>query len=84
MTLLDAKASRIAQEMEVEQMDLNPILDRGLETYYDTFHATPAGSRIVAASVAAAILHEPVQTIDPDPLIVAAVERPVELHQKVS
>ena len=84
MALLDARASRIAQEMDVEQVDLMASLDRGLETYYDSFHATPAGARIVAASVAAALLRQPVQSIDPGPEIAAAVERPVELHQKVS
>jgi hypothetical protein len=69
MTLLDARASAIAAELDVEQLDVNPLLDRGLDVYYDTFHATPAGARIVAEAVAATICRrhrpaaEPVRTV---------------------
>jgi lysophospholipase L1-like esterase len=83
MSLLDAKASRIARELDVEQIDLNPLLDRGLETYYDSFHATPAGARRVAAAVAATILHQPVESLLPDDALVPQSIQ-VELQQKIS
>ena len=57
------------------------VLDQSLKTYYDTFHATPAGARIVAASVAAAILHQPAQSIDPVPALTIAVGGSFELRQ---
>ena len=56
MALIDARATRVAKEMDVEQLDLMPVLERSLAAYYDGFHATPAGARTVAAAVAAAIL----------------------------
>jgi lysophospholipase L1-like esterase len=84
MMLLDAKASRIARDMDVEQIDLMPLLDRGLEVFYDTFHATPAGSRIIAAAVAATILRHPLQQIGADTGIHGAVEHPAAIHEKVS
>ena len=34
-----------------------PVLEGNLVNYYDCFHATPAGARVVATSVAAAIVH---------------------------
>jgi lysophospholipase L1-like esterase len=84
MTLLDAKASRIAQEMHAEQVDLMTVLDRRLETYYDSFHATPAGARIVAAAVAAAILRQPLHEIARTSGIAGAVARPAAMHERVS
>jgi len=59
MALLDAEVARVAQELDVEQVDLMPILERNLRTYYDFFHATPAGARRVARAVAAAVLRQP-------------------------
>jgi hypothetical protein len=59
MALVDAKAAGIAKAVGVEQLDLMPVLDRSLETYYDGFHLTPTGAKAVAAAVAAAILRQP-------------------------
>jgi hypothetical protein len=84
MSLLDAKASRIARELEVEQLDLTELLDRSLETYYDTFHATPAGARLAAAAVAAAVLRQPLESVTTDPAIAAAASRTVARQQKIS
>jgi lysophospholipase L1-like esterase len=84
MALLDAKAARIARDMDVEQIDLMPLLDRGLEVFYDTFHTTPAGSRLIAAAVAATILRQPLQEIAPDAGIPGAVERSAAIREKVS
>jgi hypothetical protein len=58
MAMLDARAARVAQELAVDQLDLRPILEPSLENYYDFFHATPTGSRAVAAAVAAAFVGE--------------------------
>jgi len=59
MELVDAKAAGIANALDVEQLDLMPLLDRSLATYYDGFHLTPTGARAVAAAVAAAVLRQP-------------------------
>lgn len=59
MALLDARAARVAEALDVEQLDLMPILERSLNMYYDGFHATPAGARAIATAIAAAILRLP-------------------------
>ena len=61
MALVDQKAAAIADELNVEQVDLMPILERSLATYYDGFHATPQGAHIVAAEIAAAIQRAPAE-----------------------
>jgi lysophospholipase L1-like esterase len=55
MALLDARAARIAGSLGVEQIDLMPVLEPNLATYYDYFHLTPSGARTVAAAVARAL-----------------------------
>lgn len=57
MSQLDARASAAASELGVEQIDLRPILEPGVSTFYDFFHVTPIGAARVAESVASAILH---------------------------
>jgi hypothetical protein len=95
MGLLDARAARLAQELEVEQLDLMPVLEPGLATYYDFFHATPAGARTIAAAVAAAVLRHPVACVTRDrrrdaiarevhAALAVAAEDASELEQKVS
>jgi lysophospholipase L1-like esterase len=59
MRLLDARAAVVANALHVEHIDLMPLLDRSLDTYYDCFHVTPAGARAVADAVAAEILCQP-------------------------
>ena len=59
MAQLDARASRAAHELGVEQIDLMPLIEPSARTYYDFFHATPAGSRAIAAAVAAVLLRQP-------------------------
>lgn len=58
MAAVDARAAAVASALDVEQLDLMPILDRSLNMYYDGFHATPAGAGTVAAAIAAATLGE--------------------------
>lgn len=86
MALLDTKASRVAHEAGVEQVDLMPVIEASSKTYYDFFHATPAGSRAIAAAVAAAVLRQPRQ--EPAALqtsrVAIAHRDDQELEQKVS
>jgi len=56
-SLLDARAASVAVAMGVEQLDLMPVLERSLATYYDCHHMTPLGSRAVATAVGTAIVH---------------------------
>jgi lysophospholipase L1-like esterase len=56
MSLVDSRASLIAEGMGVEQIDLMPVLEQNLVTYYDGFHATPAGARAVATAVGTAVV----------------------------
>ena len=55
MAHVDRRAASIADDLRIEHVDLMPVLERSLSTYYDGFHATPAGASVVAAAVAAAI-----------------------------
>ena len=61
MACVDQKAAAIAGDMNIEQVDVMPVLERSLTTYYDGFHATPEGARVVAEEVAAAIQRTPAQ-----------------------
>ncbi len=84
MARLDARTARIASELDVEQLDLMPILDSSLKTYYDFFHATPAGARVIAAAVAAAVLRRTQPCVQKDTDATQAVTQPFEFIQKVS
>lgn len=61
MACVDEKAAAIASELDIEQVDLMPILERSLTTYYDGFHATPEGARVVAGAIADAIQRAPAE-----------------------
>lgn len=61
MARVDDRARSIAEALDIEQVDLMPILERSLATYYDGFHATPAGAKTVAAEIAAAIERAPAE-----------------------
>jgi lysophospholipase L1-like esterase len=56
MRRVDEVAVRVAEKLEVEHLDLMPILERDLETYYDFLHFTPKGAEDVGRAVAAKIL----------------------------
>lgn len=56
MSLVDARAVRIAQVLGVEHLDLRTALEPSLTNYYDFVHFTPAGSAMVARAVAVALL----------------------------
>jgi len=64
MALLDARAARVAKELEVEQLDIRDVVEPSLENYYDFFHATPAGARAVASAVAMTMVRLPLPSVD--------------------
>jgi lysophospholipase L1-like esterase len=59
MALLDERAERVADELDVEQIDLPSLLEPSLRSYYDFLHLTPAGARAVARAVLATLVREP-------------------------
>jgi hypothetical protein len=65
MQLVDAKTETVTDSLGIDSIDLKPTLPQSLDTFYDCFHLTPAGSRAVARSVAAAILQRPRQRTAP-------------------
>jgi len=56
MALLVARVDRIARDLDVEQIDLHSVVESNLRFYYDWLHLTPAGAKVVADAVAAAVL----------------------------
>jgi hypothetical protein len=56
ITLLETRAARVANELRLQHLNLMPLLEQSLETYYDCFHLTPAGSMTVATAVSKALL----------------------------
>jgi hypothetical protein len=65
MALVSDRAAEVADEVGVEQLDLMPLLEPNLETYYDFVHFTPAGAAVVAKAVTAAILRRPASAPTP-------------------
>lgn len=56
MTLVDQRATEVAESLGVEHLDLMPHLDRSLATYYDFLHFTPQGAEHVARLCAEQVL----------------------------
>jgi lysophospholipase L1-like esterase len=56
ITLLEMRAARVANELRLQHLNLMPLLDQSLETYYDCFHLTPSGAMTVARAIADALL----------------------------
>ena len=61
MAAIDARAARVADELGVEQINLRALLEPTLANYYDFFHLTPAGARLVASAVARVLVRETVE-----------------------
>ena len=61
MAQLDRRAAELAEALDVEHLDLQPVLDGCAHAYYDFFHATPQGARVIAAAVADATLQAPLR-----------------------
>lgn len=53
---VDRRIARLADELGVESVNLMPLLESSLRTYYDLQHLTPEGARQVARHTVAAIL----------------------------
>src|SRR4030095_7117780 len=56
VTLLEMRVARVAKEARTAHLNLMPLLDQSLETFYDCFHLTPAGATRVARAIAATLL----------------------------
>ena len=56
MACMDARAAKVTDELCLEQLNLMPLLEPSLKTYYDFIHFTPSGAKAVAEAVAKAIL----------------------------
>lgn len=60
MTEMDRRASKIALEVGVEQIDVASRMERSARTFYDELHFTPAGAEQVGRIVAEQLLrHRP-------------------------
>jgi lysophospholipase L1-like esterase len=57
--LVDARAVKVADELDVAHISLRALLTGRLRHYYDHDHYTAAGAAVVAQSVAAALLRRP-------------------------
>lgn len=57
MELLDARAERVAKECDVENLNLRPLLEPSLRTFYDFLHVTPSGAAEVAFILCKTLLH---------------------------
>ena len=85
MARLDARSTRLARELHVEQIDLMPILEPSLKNYYDFFHATPTGANVIAEAVAAAILRRRMSSARPETGVASGVDdSDSELERKVA
>jgi hypothetical protein len=58
MALMNARAASAASELNVEWLELMPILDPSLKTYYDFWHFTPDGATVVAAALASVLVRK--------------------------
>ncbi len=69
MGLVDDRAAAIADELNIEHIDLRPVLAPTLDNYYDFAHYTPAGAAIIARTIADVVLRGPgVRRRSPSPL----------------
>ena len=59
MHSIDEAALRVCEELGVEQIDVMPVLERSVNTYYDHFHHTPTGADAIARIVAERVLRSP-------------------------
>ena len=58
IALLEMRASRVSNELRLQHLNLMPLLDQSLETYYDCFHLTPSGAMTVATAIAKELLSQ--------------------------
>jgi hypothetical protein len=53
---VDRRAEKVARELALEQIDLNRVVPRDLEHYYDEMHHTPRGCELVGRAIAQQIV----------------------------
>jgi len=63
---LDQKSVKVAQEMEVEVIDLKGLLEARLGIYYDNCHLAEEGASIVAHYIASVVLGSSIIKMIPD------------------
>lgn len=56
MAQVDARASELAKRLGAEEVELNALVPRDFEHYYDELHHTPKGCAIVGRAIARAIV----------------------------
>ena len=56
MRLIGFRAAKVADDLGVEHLDLMPLWEPSLKTFYDFIHFTPAGSAVVTEAVAKTLL----------------------------
>jgi lysophospholipase L1-like esterase len=59
LELVHARVAKVADEVGVAHLNLQPVLTQGLRHYFDHDHYTPAGAAVVARTIAAALLERP-------------------------
>jgi len=64
ISLLEMRAARVANELRLQHLNLMPLPDQSLGTYYDCFHLTPLGAMTVATAIAKTLLSHD-RVIDP-------------------
>jgi hypothetical protein len=64
MAQLDARASAAARELDVEQLNVRPVLEPSVATFYDFFHLTPLGAERIARFIADAVLRGSPEAVD--------------------
>jgi hypothetical protein len=58
MALVERRAVTVANELALEQLNLTPLIEPNLDSYYDCFHLTPYGASAVASAVADTLLRK--------------------------
>lgn len=58
MEKVDARCAALCRESGAARVELMPVLERSLRTYYDFFHFTPEGAQRVAEAVLPAVAGE--------------------------
>ena len=75
MALVDCRAARVSEELDLEHVDLKALIEPSLSTYYDHWHFTPAGARLAAEAIAAALLRDVTQPSQPRRVLAGARDR---------
>jgi hypothetical protein len=62
MALVNERAIKVAESLQVEHHDLIPLLECSLRTYSDFLHFIPEGAAAIAQALAAHILRQPMRS----------------------